>query len=212
MIKTISVVIVFLAIILESQAQSSLALGLRVSGHIGSFETENNTKFFVGRLPGFSVGGYLQLNFRRLYFAPELCYTFRGASLVSYNGTEELVLRQHHLDLPLLVGFEVVKQEGFRMAIQAGPMASYLLGAGGNISDVAKLPADTRPKDLFNSVIWSYQAGISLVFNYLNFDLRYESNLTPASSPEGESVLFQKTRLYNSLFRVGVGFHLIYFD
>jgi len=179
--------------------------------HIADYQTNSND-FFVGRLPGFSAGFYMQLNFRRLYFAPELMYAFRGASLIPFDGSSELILRQHHLDIPLLVGYELVKKGGYRLALQAGPMASYLIGTAGNIEDVTTLPADTRPRDLYNSVVWGYQAGLGLVFNYLTFDLRYEAGITPTSSPEGEAVLFRNARLKNSLFRVGVGFHLLYFD
>jgi hypothetical protein len=101
---------------------SQFTLGPKVSVNFSNVlqKTEMST--------GFNAGVFFRLG-KSFYFQPELLYSFRSSTLKKAVGElkENLRLKNHYLDIPLLLGYKFVNNSNFKFRVFIGPRLGILI-------------------------------------------------------------------------------------
>ncbi|HTX88320.1 MAG TPA: porin family protein [Bacteroidales bacterium] len=122
---------------------------------------------------GFHVGVFSRFG-KRLYFAPELIYTFSGGEFTN-NGTDTSWNKQSFtigsLDVPLLVGFKIIRTKLLKWRIELGPVASFIVHK--KVTNFDDLTGPITNAD-FNSIQWQILAGTGIDLWFMTLDIRYQ--------------------------------------
>lgn len=143
----------------------------KLSTNIDSIKTSINS--------GFHVGLFARIG-KKLHLQPEIYYTLSGSvfenegKLNTSNWKQKINI--HTLDVPVLVGFKMVGTKSFNWRINAGPVASIVIGK--KIKDLnanEQIVKLTEP-DL-STVNWAMQVGTGIDLWLVTLDVRYQFGL-----------------------------------
>lgn len=148
-----------------------------------------------------SVFGIYSRIGNKFYFGPELYVATKGGTIdltktdlnnpASPKILQAIRVSYTNIDLPLLVGYRVLKI--FR--ITAGPVASFNVGSNQNLSEALKFYSQNNINDSFKSATYSYQIGAGLDIRKLGLDVRYEDSITEVTNIKlGESTFAPKAK------------------
>lgn len=146
---------------------------------------------------GLTVGVFGRFYRGKVYIQPELLY-FRNSNLfdvtlygpVSNNGIQlstqgtrlEVTLNSVNLQLPVLVGCDLINLHLIRLRAHAGPTANYVMTSKVFLEYTVENHLQTKPLDEeFNpmNIAWGFQAGVGLdVLNKISLDVNYNFGLT----------------------------------
>lgn len=122
---------------------------------------------------GMMLGAFLRVNLNKWYLQPELNYVSRKSELV-VDGVGFDVKRKS-LDIPMLLGYKIVKLPAFKLRAFAGPVASF------KIDDSFKSALVEVDED-FEGAVWNAKVGAGVDVWKLTLDVDYEFGLTDVSS------------------------------
>ncbi|WP_461633262.1 porin family protein [Labilibaculum euxinus] len=122
---------------------------------------------------GMMVGAFLRINLNKWYVQPELNYVSRKSE-VSLEGIP-FDLKTKSLDVPILLGYKIVKLPAFKLRAFAGPVASF------KIDDSFKNTLGEIDED-FNGAVWNAKFGAGVDVWKLTLDVDYEFGLSDVSS------------------------------
>ncbi|MDR1459734.1 MAG: PorT family protein [Bacteroidales bacterium] len=116
--------------------------------------------------PGFNAGFFFRIG-KNFYFQPEINYSFRSSTLkgVMSELKEKARLKNHYLDIPLLVGYKFINNPNFNFRISIGPRVGVLIAN------------NTRPRGKDNPigrVQIGGRSGIGIDFWRFTFDVNYD--------------------------------------
>ncbi|MCX6247715.1 MAG: porin family protein [Bacteroidetes bacterium] len=122
---------------------------------------------------GFHIGIFTRVG-KRLYFAPELIYTFSGGAFTN-DSTDGTWTKQKFtvgsLDIPLLAGFKIINSSFLKWRVELGPVASFVVNKKvKNFNDLTG-PVESAS---FNTANWMIMAGTGIDFLFITLDIRYE--------------------------------------
>jgi len=145
---------------------------------------------------GYMLGIFTRLNLGKLYIQPELNYSRKSGSvelpaadyIPASSGAEKIIsdLTYSSIDIPILLGYKIIKLPLFNVHVFAGPVASFSTNslefdikdiqgvAGGDmdaISDTAN--EGFNPK----KAMWNLKMGAGIEVWKLNLDFDYEMGL-----------------------------------
>jgi len=164
----------------------SLALGAQSTFNFG-VKTGINVNYLSTRIQdyqsdnyvGFNAGTFLRFNMKNWHIQPELSYMQRGGNIQFFGsdflGNPEYRVRNHHLFMPILVGYKLINFPMFNMRLQAGPYGSYLFSR-----DIRVTPA--QPGEQFTNKRMSQfsigaTAGLGIDVWRFTFDMRHHWGL-----------------------------------
>jgi hypothetical protein len=181
---------------LFAQLASPISIGI----HGGLVSTKMDTKL-GGELNaenGMMLGAFARININKWYIQPELNYVKRKSSfqksLVGANIFPEIETKS--IDIPILLGYKLVKLPLFKLRAFAGPVASFSIDD--NFKDFVTDGADDfNPK--VKDAVWNAKVGAGIDVWKLTLDVDYEFGLTDVSSE------FLKK---NKMMNVTLGFRL----
>jgi hypothetical protein len=158
---------------------------------------------------GFHAGVFVRFG-KRVYLQPEAYYTFSGGTFEKTVGETADLWKQKvtigTLDIPVLVGFKIIKSKLLTWRIFVGPEVSFLVNS--KVKDV-NLTGPIESSDI-NSVNWYGQAGTGIDLWFLTLDLRYQFGFNTVINEVTKTVgTTQTTYPVNSksnLFLVSLGF------
>lgn len=175
----------------------------------------------VGINAGYQLGGYVRLG-EKLHLQPELYFTAKTGNL-DYNFTEtdqnipptsytksiEQKIKLNSIDVPVLVGYRILKLPTLKVHVHAGPVASVVVSKNFDIT-VDGIDAGEEDSlitaDDFKNINWGVQFGGGIDFMFLTADVRYEIGLNNIfETPESWS---QHVTMKNYLLFVSVGFKI----
>ncbi len=187
-------VICFFSSALFAQLASPISLGF----HGGIVSTKIDTK-----IPNFSdlkdkadngmmLGAFVRINLNKWYIQPELNYVVRKSqiSVSNVSGTFE----KKSMDIPLLLGYKLIKLPLLKVRAFAGPVASFKL----DDSFSSTLKQRFADQDI-KGATWNAKVGAGIDVWKLTLDVDYEFGLTDVSDA------FLKK---NKMFNVTLGFRL----
>lgn len=148
---------------------------------------------------GMMLGAFARININKWYIQPELNYVKRKSSIsqtVPMIGSVSADIETKSIDIPVLLGYKLVKLPMFKLRAFAGPVASFSIDD--NLKDFVTDGADDfNPK--MKDAVWNAKVGAGVDVWKLTLDVDYEFGLTDVSSE------FLKK---NKMMNVTLGFRL----
>ncbi len=155
-----------------------------------------------------ATGGIFMRIGRTFYVQPEIMFSQKGGqfSLFDGNATNTKSFKMTNVDFPVMFGVKIARV----LRINAGPVAAFNIGHNGDLEEAFE---DYTNEDDFDSAFrraaLGYQAGIGIDLGKLNFDIRYEGNLTDVMklqlrNPQAQAQFERKLNLLQAT--IGVAF------
>jgi hypothetical protein len=183
-------------------------LGIKV-GYNASKLSTNIDSIKSSMSSGFHVGAYARIG-KRVYLQPEAYYTMSGGTFENLGANTINDWKQKvtvgTLDIPVLIGFQLIKGNTINWRIMVGPEVSFLVNS--KIKDVS-LTGPIEKSDL-SSVNWYLQAGTGIDFLFMNLDLRYQTGLNNViNEVTGNDGVVYPVDSQGNLFVVSLGFKIL---
>ena len=142
-------------------ANAQFSLGIKVAGNYSNYIDRSD--FFYGG----DAGIFMRLG-DRFYFQPEVNYSFRSSNLkeIVTEVSDNIRLKQHFVDVPLMLGYHFIDNENFKFHIFLGPRIGVRIGS--NIDEIADLDMSNQRMQ------WGGQLGVGLDFWRFTLDARYD--------------------------------------
>jgi len=148
----------------------------------------------------FSANLYTGFFFRfgdKTFIQPELNFATKSGFFSSNNILDAREIELSTLEVPILIGSEVMNLKALTFRTMIGPTMSFVLD-----KEIVMRSPDLRiDPDKLKNAIWGLQAGVGVDFLMLTLDLRYEIGLTNISAIEG-------IEIRNALFNVSLGWKI----
>jgi len=162
---------------LFAQLSSPISLGV----HGGLVSTKMDTKIpSVSDLKdkadnGMMLGAFMRINLNKWYIQPELNYVVRNSETVVEG--ESFDFKTKTMDIPMLLGYKIVKLPLFKLRTFAGPVASFNID-----NSFSKSLKDQFGDPNFENSVWYGKVGAGIDVWKLTFDVDYQFGLTDVSS------------------------------
>lgn len=164
----LSVAICLFSTAMFAQLSSPISLGL----HAGLVSTKADTDLGgIGGIKekadnGMMVGAFLRVNLNKWYLQPELNYVTRKTT-VDFAG-DSYDFKTKSLDVPILLGYKIVKLPAFKLRAFAGPVASF------KVDDSVKSTISGAVDSDFKGAVWNGKFGAGIDVWKLTLDVDYE--------------------------------------
>jgi hypothetical protein len=207
--KTFIILILFVAALFTSEKSAGqFVFGLKLGYNASKLSTDlDSIKSSFGS--GFHAGAFFRIG-KRVHLQPEIYYTL-SASSVENQGTNTLnnweqKITVGSLDIPVLVGINIIQSKLIKWRIMAGPEVSFVVNS--KIKDVS-LTGPVENSNI-NTTNWYIQAGTGIDILFLTLDLRYQAGLNSIIN----DVTASDNKVYpvnskGNLFVVSLGFKLL---
>lgn len=188
--------LVFTAILMSSAIMAQLPnIGIRGGLTAAQVSTDLSATFSSENQLGYQGGVFVRLKFNKLYIQPEAIYNHRSTKL-EYEVVPVIDIDNQRVgaktsmkigtvDVPVLVGFFLVKNKLFNLRVFAGPEISFASSKNveyeyttGDGEDFDGEVVDPVTVDDFNQTTWYMQAGAGVDVLFFTFDVRYEKGLS----------------------------------
>jgi hypothetical protein len=143
--------------------------------------------------PGFDAGIFFRFG-RSFYFQPELDYSFRSSTFKTALSElkENARLKNHYLDIPLLIGYKIVDGPNFNFRVFIGPRLGILVGN----------KSSWKKDEALGTVQIGGRTGIGIDFWRFTLDVNYDFS---ASKYNSIPVKWWKQNMVN----IALGFKII---
>ena len=207
--KTIVLLIIFATMLFAAeQSNAQFVFGLKL-GYNASKLSTNIDSIKSSMSSGFHVGAFARIG-KRVHLQPEFYYTLSGGTFENLSAGTANDWKQKvtvgTLDIPVLVGFNIIQTKLLKWRVMAGPEASFLVNS--KITDLSL----TGPieKSNLRTVNWFIQAGTGIDILFLTLDVRYQAGLNSLIN----DVIGSNGKLYpvnskGNLFVVSLGFKIL---
>jgi len=123
---------------------------------------------------GFHVGVFSRVG-KRVYFAPELIYTFSGGKFSNEGAPQDSTWNQKvtvgTLDIPLLLGFKIINSMLLKWRVELGPVASFVVNK--KITNANDFIGPIKNADI-NTANWLIMVGTGIDILFFTLDIRYQ--------------------------------------
>jgi hypothetical protein len=156
--------------------QSPINLGIKFGINSSSLITSVDEFFDQSEINKIFAGAFLRVNLGKIYIQPEVYFNTKGGILSSINSTstENIDIFEQFsyqtIDIPILLGINIIKRPAFNLRVHAGPVLSYVT-SNPTIFDLTDLNIDEL-KDNYIGI----QAGIGVDLWFLTIDARIENS------------------------------------
>lgn len=153
---------------LFAQLSSPISFGV----HGGLVSTKADTDFggFSGIKEkadnGMMLGAFLRINLNKWYLQPELNYVTRKTQVDVLGDSYDFKTKS--LDVPMLLGYKIVKLPAFKLRAFAGPVASF------KVDDSVKSTVEGSVDSNFKNAVWNGKFGAGVDVWKLTLDVDYE--------------------------------------
>lgn len=164
----LSVAICLFSTAMFAQLSSPISLGL----HAGLVSTKADTDLGgIGGIKekadnGMMVGAFLRVNLNKWYLQPELNYVTRKTTVDILGDSYDFKTKS--LDVPILLGYKIVKLPAFKLRAFAGPVASF------KVDDSVKSTISGAVDSDFKGAVWNGKFGAGIDVWKLTLDVDYE--------------------------------------
>jgi hypothetical protein len=163
------IVLALIATNVNAQLEAGLKAGLNTS------KISTDRSYYTPQtVNNYQFGAFARASFGPLYLQPEAYYNSKGGEYIdklSPSTVNSFDLKT--VDVPILLGLKIIKQEAFNVRILAGPVLSILTSKDAK----GRFERDNLENSFFG---WQYGAGVDFLF--MTLDIRkemYGKNFTP---------------------------------
>ena len=198
--KRILILQVFFLFAIVSQAQPIFDLGLKGGVHFSNMDIKSGTDLV--NIDSESItqthwGAFARVGVSRVYLQPEVYFSKKGGELSSNVYDMAAGFDYGNVDVPLLLGYKVIKGSLFDLHLMAGPVFSFVTNAD--------YPNELDPylsEEFFNEHLWGIQYGLGVDVLFLTLDARFEHGSKIYDEPGG-------IEGKNTTFMISVGFKIL---
>lgn len=203
----LSLFICVIAFTASAQLASPISLGVHAGWASTKIDTKNLSYSGVKESAsgGYMMGVFARINLGRLYIQPALDYSVKKGKLeipeTQLAGAKMIAsdLEYSSIDIPILLGYKIIKLPFMNIHIYGGPVASFSTKKL-SLSDVK----DSGFKAISNEIdpdraIWNMKIGAGIEFWKLNIDFDYEKGLKN----------FSKNFKAPEIFNITIGLRII---
>lgn len=200
--RTIACILILTIFSLKAHSEGIINIGIKYGTNssvmLTNFDEVLELNMTQTNMNSYFAGAFSRINIGRIYIQPEAYFNTKGGIISPANYTQSLIpsettFKYQTIDVPVLVGYKIVKRDMANLRINAGPVFSYIT-ANSLISDLNNL----QRSHLNNSYIgWQIGMGIDLWF--INIDGRIENSANILTS---ESPFLAKNQSY--LLSIGI--------
>ncbi|MFP3832630.1 porin family protein [Chryseobacterium sp. SIMBA_028] len=168
----------FLCIIcsIETQAQQTPAFHIGVKGGANFTKTSTESSSLEGKYGfGYQAGVMTRLDIGSLYLQGEALFNKRKTSYDTKDGGSAK-LTWNAIDLPVVIGYKLIKTDDFNVRVFAGGVYSYAFN--NNVSSSQAIQEGFKKFDKSNIGI---TGGVGVDYKNFTVDLRYENGLSNIS-------------------------------
>ncbi len=197
----------------SSATFAQLHLGIKGAVSMSKFTTNINDVAEAAKT-GYQIGAFVRLG-KKLHLQPEVYFSVKPGKVEfttpdindptkKFNISENINFST--VDIPILLGYRLLKIPLGNIRIQAGPVASFITNTTMTVSkDGVEMPEQDYPES-FKDFNWAAQFGVGVDVLFLTVDLRYELGLSnlydkPDNAPEDRSYK-------NNVFFLSVGWKI----
>jgi hypothetical protein len=165
----------FVFILTISYGQSPVNIGIKIGSNSSSLISSVDEFFDESEINHYLAGAFARFSLGRMYFQPEVYFNTKGGILSELNSTATIdnlsqLFNYQTIDIPLLLGINIINKPIFNFRIHAGPVLSYVTTEP-LISDLNDLNIDEF-KDNYIGI----QAGIGFDLWFVTIDARVENS------------------------------------
>jgi len=159
---------------------------------------------------GMQIGVFLRAG-KRFFVQPEFYYSLQGAQYIfndpSHTGSWDQKVTIGSLDIPLLLGFNLINGKKISFRVDVGPVASFIVNK--KVKDMNSVTGGPLTTSSINSINWYIQAGLGVDLWMFTFDARYQGGLNDviSSVETGKQTWDFSSR--NNVFQLSLGFKIL---
>lgn len=173
--KRINSILILLFFCISSYATGPINLGIKIGANSSSLITDYNEYFNKSQVNHYLVGAFGRVNLGRIYLQPEIYFNTKGGIINASNSSAIIpdfseVFSYQTIDIPVLLGLNIINKSIFNLRIHAGPVLQYVTTKP-IISDVKNLDIGE-----FKDNYMGIQAGVGVDLWFLTIDARVENN------------------------------------
>ncbi|MFP8894828.1 MULTISPECIES: porin family protein [Chryseobacterium] len=160
---------------METKAQQTPAFHIGVKGGANFTKTSTESSLEGKYGFGYQAGVMTRVDIGKLYVQGEALFNKRKTSYQSQDGSSSK-LSWNAIDIPVVVGYKLIKADDFNVRVFAGGVYSYAFN--NKVSASQALHEGFKKFDKSNIGI---TGGVGLDYKNFTVDLRYETGLTSIS-------------------------------
>jgi len=158
-----------------SFAQSPVNIGIKIGANSSSLISSVDEFFNESEINHYFAGAFARISLGRMYFQPEVYFNTKGGVLSGSNSMDNIpnlseLFSYQTIDIPLLLGINIINKPIFNFRVHAGPVLSYVT-ADPLISDLNNFNIDEF-KDNYIGI----QAGVGFDLWFITIDARVENS------------------------------------
>ena len=151
-------------------AQSPINIGIK-GGYNSSKITTDLDQFDEGSVNNYHAGAFVRINLGKFYLQPEAYFSSKGGELKELGGSPSQTIDAFDLktvDVPVLLGVNIIKREAYSLRANAGPVMSFFTEKG--------ITSDTFESDNIKNNFFGWQYGVGADILFFTLDLRMENS------------------------------------
>ncbi|MGR3855333.1 porin family protein [Chryseobacterium indologenes] len=160
---------------METKAQQAPAFHIGVKGGANFTKTSTESSLEGKYGFGYQAGVITRMDIGKLYVQGEALFNKRKTSYQSQDGSSSK-LSWNAIDIPVVVGYKLIKADDFNVRVFAGGVYSYAFN--NKVSASQAIQEGFKKFDKSNIGI---TGGLGLDYKNFTVDLRYETGLTSIS-------------------------------
>ncbi|QWT84732.1 PorT family protein [Chryseobacterium cucumeris] len=160
---------------METKAQQTPAFHIGVKGGVNFTKTSTESSLEGKYGFGYQAGVMTRMDIGKLYVQGEALFNKRKTSYQSQDGSSSK-LSWNAIDIPVVVGYKLIKADDFNVRVFAGGVYSYAFN-----NKVSASQAIQEGFKKFDKSNIGVTGGVGLDYKNFTVDLRYETGLTSIS-------------------------------
>jgi hypothetical protein len=175
--KRLFVSALFLVLAISLFAQVKFDLGIKGGVNFSKISLDEDD-YSAESVTKSHIGAFGRIGFGRVFIQPELYYSGKGGDVTSDLLGTFTSFDYKTMDIPLLLGFRIIKGKPFDLHIVGGPVFSNV--TSGDLSS-----GGMYDKSFYESSYFGLQYGLGIDILFLTLDARMESGLGNIYSQPG---------------------------
>jgi hypothetical protein len=186
--------IILLVLSVSLFAQVKFDLGIKAGVNFSKISLDAND-YSAESVTKSHFGAFARVGWSRIFIQPEFYFSGKGGDVTSDVMSTMTSFDYKTMDIPVLIGFRVIKGKAIDLHIVAGPVFS-------NISSEEVIGGNFVNKSFYENNYFGIQYGLGFDVLFLSFDARMENGLGEFYSQEGVNGT-------NQTFMLSVGFKIL---
>jgi len=172
--KRFFILVFFVVVALSIQGQPVIDLGLKAGATVSTLHFRGNIPYFAKNALRYHLGAFSRVGWGSLFIQPEVYFNSRGGYLKSSGDAMTTAVANFDfsgVDVPLLFGVRLMREEIIHFRMMAGPMLMFMTS-----NDVDPRPAfkEMFRRKYFEDHLFGWQMGAGIDFSRYSLDVRLE--------------------------------------